>query len=914
MAKCTAHVISNTHWDREWRYPFQTYRMDLVSLMDELMDILDKREDYTSFLLDSQTIILEDYLDIRPERLEDIRRHAQSGRIKIGPWYTLPDEWGCPGEAIVRNLVMGHRTGRKYGPVMKSGYTPFSNGQISQLPQISREFGIDSCFFYRGISRADAKSEFKWEGADGTWIYGFRFGIYARYNYYYLVYRPCLLGRKITDRDYTWNNWDMPFHVANATSQDRQYGWLDLKLSVHRGNLKESLSDCLKHTAQDATTSQLLYMMGHDHSFPHEAEADLVRALQEAADPEEQEIRFSNLDDYLTLFRREEKNLEVLRGEMRHVLKDGLWTTLMANILSCRLYLKQRNAKVNADIISIAEPLAACAWLAGAEYPGAFLELAWKDILKNQAHDAIGGCSVDAVHNEMMTRWDNVEQIGEAIARRSMMHLVKLIDGSKITGDDMQLTVFNTLPSEYGGMAEFFIDLPHGTEGEGISLQDLDGNPVDIQVLDVGDYTPTIESPVELSMTFDVRRHRVLCDLKNLPAMGHDVFRIRKGEAMVDGPQIGLDDTHLENEHLKVLVSSNGTLELTDKRSGRMMSNLLLLEDTAEFGDPWNRVVPPNSSPILSDILKATSRLVQNGPLAATIRIHLSLPVPKGKDGEERSAELVPINVAIDVTLKRDSDVVDIQMELGNIARDHRMRVLFPSGISNATLSTADGQYDVLERPIQLPDATGWKEKPFPTHPMWSFVDVSDGNNGLGIISDGLIEYEVMDNAERTIAITLLRGFGKFVFGRPTPGSQCLGTHVYRFRICPHEGTWREGDLLRRGQRHLVPLQAIQSSPTRGTGPTRRSFLKVENADFGAVKLGEDNKSLVVRFWNSTDREKTMTVAMDGGIKSARRVTMEELPVESVGLSSDSRSIQVPAGSKKIVTMAIDPVMNNQPT
>lgn len=137
MPKHTAHVISNTHWDREWRYPFQTYRLDLVRLMDKLLDVLEKREDYVSFLLDSQTVILEDYLEIRPEKRDAIRRQAEAGRIKIGPWYTLPDEWGCPGEAIVRNLVLGHRTAREYGPVMKVGYTPFSNGQISQI-QIGR--------------------------------------------------------------------------------------------------------------------------------------------------------------------------------------------------------------------------------------------------------------------------------------------------------------------------------------------------------------------------------------------------------------------------------------------------------------------------------------------------------------------------------------------------------------------------------------------------------------------------------------------------------------------------------------------------------------------------------------------------------------------------------------------------------
>jgi hypothetical protein len=908
MAKYTAHVISNTHWDREWRYPFQTYRMDLVQLMDDLLAVLDKRPDYKSFLLDSQTIILEDYLEIRPEKAADIRRQAEAGRIKIGPWYTLPDEWGCPGEAIVRNLVMGHRTGKPHGPIMKSGYTPFSNGQISQLPQILREFGIDSCFFYRGISRADAKSEFKWQGADGSWIYGFRFGIYARYNYYYLVYRPCLLNRQITDREYKWTNDDLPYHVASDASQDRQYGWLDLRLAVRPENLKKALADCLKHTAQDATTSQLLYMMGHDHSFPHEMEVELIKALQEAADPAEQEVIFSTLDDYLERFRKEEKGLEVLKGEMRHVLKDGLWTTLMANILSCRLYLKQRNAKVNADVIHIAEPLAACAWLAGAEYPTRLLELAWKDILRNQAHDAIGGCSVDAVHNEMMTRWDAVEQIAEGVSRRAMSHLLARIDGSAITGRDMQLTVFNTLPFEGDEMAEFNIDLPDGKPGEPFALETLDGRPVAIQILGEEDYTPTIESPFELSLTFNVRRFRTLCDLRGLPAMGHDVYRIRRGvPAAAAGTAIATSDTVLENAHLRVEVAPDGTIALTDKRTGRVMRDLLTLEDTAEFGDPWNRVQPAGDTPILSRGRRAVIRRVHTGPLAGVIAIDYTLPVPRGREGDQRSAVLVDIPVSIRLTLRRDATAVDVALSIDNIARDHRLRVLFPSGIAAATHSTADGQYDVLQRAIKLPDATGWKEKPFATHPMWSFVDVSDGQHGLGIVADGLIEQEVKDDADRTIAITLLRGFGKFVYGRPTPGSQCLGPRAYRFQIVPHTGDWRAAGLLRRGQRHLVPVQAIQSAATRGTGPARQSFLRLDGADtdFGAIKLGEDNRRLIVRVWNSADEERELAVTLGPVVRAAERVTMEELPVAPLSPTDGGHRVAVRAEAKKIVTIAL---------
>ncbi len=908
MTPYQAHVISNTHWDREWRYPFQTYRMDLVEAMDRLLELLEHRPDYRAFLLDSQTVILEDYLEIRPEKLDQVRKHAAAGRIEAGPWYTLPDEWGCPGEALVRNLLMGHRTAKEYGPVFKVGYTPFSNGQISQMPQIYREFGLDSIFFYRGISRADAKSEYQWEGPDGSWIYGFRFGIYARYNYYYLVYRPGLLDRQLADREYSWNPAELPYHVASEQSQDRQYGWMNLELKVRPENLKEALGQCLKHTAQDATTSQLLYMMGHDHSFPDEMEVQLIKALQEAADPGEQEVIHGSLVDYMEKFRAEEKNLEVLRGEMRHVLKDGLWTTLMANILSCRLYLKQRNAAVNAQLLLQTEPLAACAWMTGSDYPRRYLELAWKDILKNQAHDAIGGCSVDSVHTEMLTRWNSVEQICDGISRRAMTELVRRIDGRSVGGTDLQLTVFNTLPFYRDELAESIIDLPNAKAGEAYSLETTDGKPVAFQELSREEYTATVESGIELSMTLPLQRCRVAVELRDLPGMGHDVVVVRREKKPPVGEtDLKITETFIENEFLKIEITQDNSITLTDKRTGLVMRNLGVLEDTAEFGDPWNRVQPEGDRSLLSTGVPGRVTLLENGPLRATLRVEYEFPVPAGKAGDVRSDDLVTLPVTMDVSLVAGAETAEVKLALDNRAKDHRLRVLLPSGIADATHSTADGQFDVLKREIALPDSTRWREQPFATHPMWNWVDVSDGQNGFGVISDGLIEYEVVDNPERTIAITLLRAFGKFVYERPTPDAQCPGEHTYRFVLCPHEGDWRRAGFMRRAMRLMSPVQAVLSAPTVGERSTRRSFLAIdpEEVVFSGIKESEDGEMAVLRFWNSSVESQDVTISLDTPVREAWLLTMEEKIVEKLTLGGDGWNIRLAAGAKKIVTLGL---------
>lgn len=920
-ARLRCHVISNTHWDREWRYPFQAYRMDLVDLMDRLLDILETRKGYRAFFLDSQTVILEDYLEIRPENGGRIQRLVEADKLQIGPWYTLPDEWGCPGEALVRNLLIGHRVGKRFGPIQKVGYTPFSNGQISQLPQLYQGFGIDSCFFYRGVGKHVAKQEFLWESPDGSRVYGFRFGDYARYNYYYLFYRPGLLGRGLTERVYEWSPADVPWRVANEQSQDRQYGWLNQKLRVHEDRLDEAVRETREKSVEGTSTSQILYMMGHDHSFAAAEEIDLIEAAQAHLDPAKEELIHGALNDYMDAFRQEaaRAGLDTLRGEMRHTNKIGLWTNLMAMILSTRLYLKQQNARVNDKVLFRAEPLAAFAWLTGSEYPARFLEIVWKKLLVNQAHDAVGGCSVDRVHEEMLARWGEVDTIADELIRRSMRDVAGRIDGSKIDPRDLQLTVFNTLPHSRSGVAEFIIDLPAGSSANpaggstsnpdaSFSLETVDGKKVPVQILSDESYTATIEGGYELPMPFAVRRLHVAARIADAPALGYEALVVRPGrKPNTGGRSIVVSERELENECLRVRVNDNGTFCLTDKRSGRVADGLGHFEDTSECGDPWNRVVAENDKPILSLNRKAKIVVEENGPLIGSLGVSLSLSVPAARgEGKNRSKTQVEIPIAIRVALRKGSPVCEATVRLTNTAKDHRLRILFPTDIQKAEYATAESQFDVIERPIRLPDPTGWKEPPYPTNPMWNFVDVSDGKHGFAVLNDGLIEYEAVDDKPRTLAITLIRAFGKFVFDRPTPGSQCLGEQVYRFALAPHAGDWEAGALFEKKLDFLVPFQAILSAPTRGDRPARAEFLSLspEGCVFSGVKQGEDGKTAVVRFWNPSDRDREVTLTTERRIGSAEELTLEEKPVRRLTVEG-GRSVRIAAGKKRIVTVGV---------
>ncbi|MFZ2095000.1 MAG: hypothetical protein WAV05_00030, partial [Anaerolineales bacterium] len=162
----TLHLVSHTHWDREWYLTFQQFRLKLVHLMDHLLEIFENNAEYKYFLLDGQTIILEDYLEIRPERESEIVQYIKQGRLFIGPWYISPDEFLISPEAHIRNLLEGDRLCQKYGGKMSIGYLPDTFGHIGQMPQILQGFGITEACAWRGLE--DQPCELNWEAPDGS--------------------------------------------------------------------------------------------------------------------------------------------------------------------------------------------------------------------------------------------------------------------------------------------------------------------------------------------------------------------------------------------------------------------------------------------------------------------------------------------------------------------------------------------------------------------------------------------------------------------------------------------------------------------------------------------------------------------------------------------------------------------------
>ncbi|KAF9142592.1 hypothetical protein BGX30_002654 [Mortierella sp. GBA39] len=287
--KRTAHIISHTHWDREWYLPYEKHHVRLIRLMDVLMDTLENDTEYKSFYLDGQTIILEDYLQVRPEQKERLEKYIREGRIFIGPWYILQDAFLTSGEANIRNMQIGHKDARRYGQISKVGYFPDTFGIVGQAPQLMRQSGIDNALFGRGVKPtgfnntvADSEyessfSELIWEGPDGSKVLGILFA-----------------------------NWYSNGNEIPADPEEAKSFW------------DRKLADAEKY----ASTPELLFMNGCDHQ---PIQTDLAEALETARKLyPDTEFVHSNFPQYLESVKGHQENeLSVVRGELRSQRTDG---------------------------------------------------------------------------------------------------------------------------------------------------------------------------------------------------------------------------------------------------------------------------------------------------------------------------------------------------------------------------------------------------------------------------------------------------------------------------------------------------------------------------------------------------------------------------------------------------------------
>lgn len=569
--KITFHVISHTHWDREWYLPFEVFRIELVNLIDNLLNILKQNEDFI-FHLDGQSIILQDYLEINPEKEEEIKHYIKSGKLLTGPWYVLSDQFLTSGEATIRNLLYGIRFSKKFGKTMMIGYCPDQFGQIAQLPQIFKGFNINSAIVGRGLQ--DSISEHNWYGLNGDTV--------------------------VTISLTHWYN------NAQRFPSEKE------KLSSYIDKLYNTQS-------QTSKSGHILLMNGCDHLF---AQSNLSEILSNTNGSKNWELKLDNLETAVNeiVENTSVNEYPIYFGELR----DDNNKYILAGTLSSRVYLKLDNYICQTKIEKIIEPLSTLLVLNKqiSYYPYNMIKYAWKLLIQNHAHDSICGCSTDEVHKEMETRFLKVKQVAKKLQE-------ELLNNSCSTETNNCLQVINTTGFHRKEIIEAELEFPLGPPAEHPSaiptinknkVEDIKlkhkGKSIAHEIIESYETFKMVRSKEEVPLLQAIQKIKIVfeADVEPLAIKSYEIEQCASSKNK---------ENKFENDHYMLSGNKDGTLTLSLKDANCKFENIHMISIEDDLGDEYNFVPNGDLKTLTSKDFKWNIKTIEENSLRKKLLLEI---------------------------------------------------------------------------------------------------------------------------------------------------------------------------------------------------------------------------------------------------------------------------------------------------
>jgi len=867
------HLIPHTHWDREWFLPRAAFHARLVPMFDELMDRLHADGALRTFLLDGQTVLVEDYLRARPDRENDVRALVKTGRLQVGPWYVLADELIPSGESLIRNLLLGAADAERLGGRLDVLYSPDAFGHPAVLPTLAREFGLKYGVLWRGLGGepGQEKDFFRWRGPDG---------------------REILL-------------WHLPpdgYEIGAA-------------LPGAGARLPDIWTQVRASLVQRAAGKHVPVFIGADHHAPHPTLArvrDLLADLEPAS-----AFRISRLDEFFQA--ADSTPVKPLAGELRWSY-GFTWT--LQGVHGTRAPLKRRHGQVELWLERLAEPLVALARLAGARDRRPILETAWRTLVRNQFHDTISGCTADSVASVAEQRLDEVAAYAAELTRGALMGLVGHdpdAQRERADGFEPALVLWNPVPRSRAGVTiadvtvfrrDVLVGPPSATrlprEGAGyrpFALSDSAGRAVPFQVLAQRRTEERIDGTRHYPDQDEVDQVRIAFRAPPVPGLGITALTTGPAAPLSRAEEARVRGRSLENRFVEVTIEANGALTLLDRRRNERYGELLRLEDAGDAGDAYT-YAPPARDRVKQSRGAISVRRLAAGPLVAAL--------------EARWEVIRGIDARMVVQMFADSPIVRASLAIDNRNRYHRLRARLPTGLAGVA-AIAGSAFGTVERPAVQVDAAAYpRETPVRTAPAQRFVAAARGGRGLAVLAPAFFEYEW--TAKGDLLVTLLRAVGDLSLGRlptrpghagwPTtiPGAQCLGTtridlalvpvsasDVERGDVLPH--LWEEAFLPLHGLwlRDASPLNPLPVDITlEGTGLV-----------FSALKPAQVGSPLVLRCYNATGRKAAGAWRFAQGVKTAHRVRADEREAVALVLEQRGNVVRFVAEPHEIVSILV---------
>jgi alpha-mannosidase len=878
--RLTFHLIPHTHWDREWYLPRAAFQARLVPLLDNLLDQLG-RDPSARFLLDGQTILLEDFLAVRPERRADVERAARRGSLETGPWYILADELIPSGESLVRNLLEGARQAAALGARLDLLYSPDAFGHPAMLPSLASEFGLTTAAVWRGVGRpaGEDRDLYHWIAPDGQSVL--------------LYHLPA-------------DGYSIGAELATRTGDDLARLWA----AVRRDLVARAASD---HVA---------VWVGADHHAPASDLSVIVERLQ-ALEPEHA-VQLSGVAEFIAAVRQAAPGpLHPVKGELRRI--EG-HTWVLQGVHGTRSRLKRQHAQAELTLTRAVEPLVAVVGAANGLDQRPLLRHTWRALLQCQFHDTLGGTAVDDVAREQEGRLASVSAGSRELAA-PVWHAITGHDADRARATPAATTpalfLWNPCPRPRGGIVtaeltffrgDVLVGPPAGRvarTGPGIRpfvLQTPDGARIPVQLLAVRAGQERLDAERYYPDQDEVDRAFVAFEAPDCEGLG-----LIRADPVPSGrvPRAaGLEARggKLRNRFVTVEVSDTGSMTLEDRRSGERYPGLSLLEDEPDAGDSYTFSRGRGRS--ARGGTPGLQRVVAAGPLVGAVETRWSLAA--GSSGD--------IDCRLLVVLYADSPLVRLRYDIDNQATDHRLRARFSVGAGEEAIAGA--AFTAMSRPPVTPEPEpGALERPVRTAPAHRFVAAAEDSRGLALLAPGFFEYEW--TADQDLAITLIRSIGELSRSelRERPGhagwpeaiplAQEPGAHVIQLALAPVndevlrrpdrlEGMWEDAFL------PLHPTFYRMYSGPANPPAMPRGRLQGNGLVVTAIKPPESGAGIIVRCCNLTGEPTAGRWISSAPLRGAWLVRADETEIEELTLEDDgSVRFAVPAGAIRTIRLAI---------
>ncbi|MGN1099113.1 MAG: glycosyl hydrolase-related protein [Christensenellales bacterium] len=849
--------FSGTHWDREWYQSRVGYRYKLVKVVDELIDYLERHEEFRTFYFDAQTVVLEDYCEARPENRDRLTKLIGDGRIVVGPWYCMPDEFLVSGEALIRNLLTGHKLAKRYGAAeaWKNGYVCDIFGHIAQLPQIFNGFGIENAVLGRGTNESDTRAFFNWISPSGNKLTVFKLQDMGGYG-------------------------GFAMEVCGQRQKGRE---LDAEDPEFRKAARAYIDHALEYSPVKAT----VIFDAMDHEPVHTKTPDYIEEIKKMYP--DCEVEHGNIERAFEIAKK--GVLESKKGELIATApKKVLHLFLITNTLSARYDLKKRNDACQAKLEKNLEPLMFFAAESGFVPQGNFMEFAWKNLLQVQAHDSICGCSVDRVHADMQYNYSQAESVYETLLSEYAQHLTGEF---RILGKDGcdGFSVFNPMPYETETSLTLRLPIAQDYEKyfEGFGYEKIcafrlcdeqdDEIPYRIEKFETNRTIRTCSEAVDCCDMYTITFRA------KLRGMGMTRFHLLKSHAPVRFRTPAAAHGTLENGYIRAQINRDGTIKLYDKKTSVTYDGLLRFEDDGEIGDGWFSVRPKCGSLTVGAAAESLEILSCNetgSSLLVNLRMKLPVRAENTISGIRRSEVKEDLNIRAFVTLNSGERFLRVKVVAENNVRDHRLKAVFPTFTDSETY-TVNQSFCFVERRAGVDEATlGWKEPDQLEKNTAGIVVRRDAEGrGLAVVAaGGLHECACDRNAESSIDLTLYRCFEKTYTTNGESDGELLGNLEFDFCIAPVDETVSDASLQR-----LQDMQKIYFTPIIGCDcDIRGSLLNIDNGDicFSALKPAENGNAQILRLYNPTDGEEECALDIGFTYQSVKKCNLLEEPLEDV--------------------------------